>query len=162
MPPKTRPDAVASPPSSKLFLNDYLPYNMVVSASAISQQIARIYSDRFGLTLPQWRLIINLGSRGPMAQLQIVEHSALDKIAVSRAAAALRARGFVTMEFGRSDKRFRLLELTPTGRTIYREGATLALEIEQLLVSTANISDPLSLREQLIQLQKAARALEEF
>lgn len=148
--------------AAKLQLEDYLPYNVAVAASAISQRVARIYENRFALTLPQWRVIINLGSCGPMAQLQVVQQSAMDKIAVSRAAAALRDRGLLTMEIGRSDKRYRLLELTAEGRALYREGAELALIIEQRLLSAADIVDPVALRQQLRQLERAARTLEDL
>lgn len=148
--------------AAKLQLDDYLPYNIAVTASAISQRIARIYENRFGLTLPQWRVMINLGSCGPMAQLQVVQQSAMDKIAVSRAAAALRDRGLLTMEVGRSDKRYRLLELTAEGRALYREGAEIALTIEQRLLAAADILDPAIVRHHLKQLEQAAQTLEDL
>lgn len=146
----------------KLQLGEYLPYNIAVTASAISQRIARIYEKRFGLTLPQWRLILNLGSSGPMAQLQVVQQSAMDKIAVSRAAAALRDRRLLTTEIGRGDKRYRLLELTAEGRALYREGTELALMIEQRLLAATDIVDPTIMRQQLNQLAQAAHTLEDF
>lgn len=40
-----------------LKLDSYLPYRLSVASNAVSGLIARAYEDRFGLTVPQWRLI---------------------------------------------------------------------------------------------------------
>jgi len=40
-----------------LQLDAYLPYRLSVAANAVSRWIARTYEDRFGLTIPQWRLV---------------------------------------------------------------------------------------------------------
>ena len=40
-----------------LRLDAYLPYRLSVASNAVSGLIALAYQDRFGLTVPQWRLI---------------------------------------------------------------------------------------------------------
>lgn len=153
-------DEMTSP--DKLVLGEFIPYNLVVTATKISRRIGRVFEDRLALTLPQWRVIANLGSRGPMAQLQLVQQSAMDKIAVSRAAASLREKGLVTVEPGHSDKRYRLLELTAEGRSLYAEGAKLALLMERRLLTEADIGEPALLREQLLSLAQASEVLNQF
>ena len=42
---------------AELRLDAYLPYRLSVASNAVSGLIARAYEDRFGLTVPQWRVI---------------------------------------------------------------------------------------------------------
>ena len=50
-----RPDSEAG--EAGLKLDSYLPYRLSVASNAVSGLIARAYEDRFGLTVPQWRVI---------------------------------------------------------------------------------------------------------
>lgn len=142
-----------------LDLSGYTPYRLAVAASRVSGLTGDLFARKIGLSLPQWRVVINLGSRGPMAQLQLVQQSALDKIAVSRAAAALRGRGLVTVSKGGADQRYRVLELTPAGEALYREGWPLALRLEQRLLEIAGVKDAAGLRAQLEALERAAELI---
>jgi hypothetical protein len=49
--------ATPETPEEALSLADYVPYRLVTAAAAVSRLIARAYEDRFGLTIPQWRLM---------------------------------------------------------------------------------------------------------
>ena len=51
-----------------LRLDGYLPYRLSVASNAVSGLIARAYEDRFGLTIPQWRLVCVLAEDGPSTQ----------------------------------------------------------------------------------------------
>ena len=51
-----------------LKLDAYLPYRLSVASNAVSGLIARAYEDRFGLTIPQWRLICVLAEDGGLTQ----------------------------------------------------------------------------------------------
>ena len=72
---------------SVLKLDAYLPYRLSVASNAVSSLIARAYHDRFGLTIPQWRLLSVLQEDGGLTQGQIVTRTVMDKVTVSRAAA---------------------------------------------------------------------------
>ena len=48
----------------RLVLDDYLPYRLSVATNAVSRLIARAYEDRFGLSIPQWRLMAVLAQDG--------------------------------------------------------------------------------------------------
>ena len=69
-----------------LRLDSYLPYRLSVASNAVSGLIARAYEDRFGLTIPQWRLVCVLAEEGGLTQVQIVARTVMDKVTVSRAA----------------------------------------------------------------------------
>ena len=72
-------------PDSALRLDGYLPYRLSVASNAVSRLIARAYEDRFGLTIPQWRLIAVLAEDGPLTQQAIGSRTVMDKVTVSRA-----------------------------------------------------------------------------
>ena len=66
-----------------LQLDSYLPYRLSVASNAVSGLIARAYEDRFGLSIPQWRLICVLAEDGPATQGQLVARTVMDKVTVS-------------------------------------------------------------------------------
>ncbi len=82
------PDARSMPNKSteRLLLQEYLPYRLSIAANAVSRLIARAYEDRFGLTIPQWRLMAILGDEGALTQQALCGRSLMDKITVMRAA----------------------------------------------------------------------------
>src|SRR6185312_8431235 len=113
-----------------LRLESYLPYRLSVASNAVSGLIARAYQDRFGLTIPQWRLICVLAEDGRMTQGQIVTRTFMDKVTVSRAAQGLAARHLVDRSENHADGRSHVLMLTPEGRRLFAEVAPLALAYE--------------------------------
>jgi hypothetical protein len=82
-------------PDSALRLDGYLPYRLSVASNAVSRLIARAYEDRFGLTIPQWRLIAVLAEDGPLTQQAIGARTVMDKVTVSRATQGLVKRRLV-------------------------------------------------------------------
>jgi DNA-binding MarR family transcriptional regulator len=47
--------------SKDLILEDFLPYRLAILSHTVSSSIARAYDQRFGLTIPEWRVIAILG-----------------------------------------------------------------------------------------------------
>ena len=62
----------------ELILDAYLPYRLSVASNAVSGLIARAYQDRFGLSVPQWRLICVLAEDGGLTQNQLVARTVMD------------------------------------------------------------------------------------
>ena len=110
-----------------LRLEAYLPYRLSVAANAVSELIARAYRTRFGLTIPQWRLIAVLGEDGPLTQQALCARTVMDKVTVSRAAAGLARRGLTARMANEADGRSHRLDLTAEGRALYAEVAPTAL-----------------------------------
>jgi DNA-binding MarR family transcriptional regulator len=142
-----------------LRLDAYLPYRLSVASNAVSGLIARAYQDRFGLTIPQWRLVCVLAEDGRMTQGQIVTRTFMDKVTVSRAAQGLAARHLVDRSDNHADGRSHVLMLTPEGRRLFAEVAPLALAYEAALISGLAPEDVMLLRRLLGRLQSAATAL---
>ena len=60
-------------PDGRLQLDSYLPYRLSVASNAVSGLIARAYEDRFGLSIPQWRLVCVLAEDGGLSQAGLCE-----------------------------------------------------------------------------------------
>ena len=142
-----------------LHLAAFLPYRLSVLSNTISQELARAYQQRFGLSIPEWRVMAILGREAHLTALEIVEASAMDKVAVSRAVARLVERGLLATETHGSDRRRRRLALTPAGMRIYDEVVPLALGYERALLD-ALAPDERAMLDQLInKLRTRARDL---
>lgn len=142
-----------------LRLDDYLPYRLSVTANAVSDLIARAYRTRFGLTIPQWRLIAVLAENGPLTQQALCAHTVMDKVAVSRAASGLTARGLIARTANEADGRSHRLELTADGRALYADVAPSALAYEARLLEGFSASEQRTAHDLLRRLEAAATAL---
>jgi DNA-binding MarR family transcriptional regulator len=116
-----------------LKLEDFLPYRLNVVASLTSQALSRIYADRYGIGVPEWRVLVTLGQFGLMTGKAIGAHSHMHKTKVSRAVAVLEKRKLLTRKTNRADLRESLLSLTPAGSAIYQDLAPVALEFARRL-----------------------------
>jgi DNA-binding MarR family transcriptional regulator len=145
--------------SPALRLDGYLPYRLSVASNAVSRLIARAYEDRFGLTIPQWRLIAVLGEHGPLTQQDIGVRTVMDKVTVSRATHDLAKRKLVQRVPHDVDGRSHHLALSKAGARLYGEVAPVALEYEARLLRHFNPSSVENLKRFLLQLECAAQAL---
>jgi DNA-binding MarR family transcriptional regulator len=142
-----------------LRLDAYLPYRLSVASNAVSGLIARAYQDRFGLTVPQWRVMWVLSEDGPLTQAQLVARTVMDKVTVSRAAQGLSRRHLVSRSEHHADGRSHVLQLSPQGERLYEEIAPLALAYEQALIAGLSADEVEGLKRLLVRLQAAATRL---
>ncbi|HKA77738.1 MAG TPA: MarR family transcriptional regulator, partial [Pseudolabrys sp.] len=124
-----------------LKLEEFLPYRLNVCASLVSQALSRIYTERYKIGVPEWRVLVTLGQFGAMTAKAVGIHSHMHKTKVSRAVALLERRKLVTRRVNRADLREAFLSLTPGGRDIYSELAPLALEFARKLLETVDADD---------------------
>ena len=110
-----------------LKLEEFLPYRLNVVSSLTSQALSRIYSERYGIGVPEWRVLVTLGQYGMMTGKAIGEHSHMHKTKVSRAVAVLEKRKLLARRINRADLRESFLSLTPAGSSIYQDLAPVAL-----------------------------------
>src|SRR5215470_16697842 len=77
----------------RLDLDRFVPYRLSVLTNRVSSAIARHYSDRFDLSIPEWRVMAVLGQTPGLSAREVAARTAMDKVQVSRAVASLmRAR----------------------------------------------------------------------
>lgn len=143
----------------ELRLDAYLPYRLSVASNAVSGLIARAYQDRFGLSVPQWRLICVLAEDGGLTQGQIVARTVMDKVTVSRAARELLKRRLVARSDHQADARSHVLALSVQGSGLHAEIAPLALAYEAALISGLAPDEVALLKRLLTRLQSAAGQL---
>ena len=79
--------------AKKLNLDNFLPYRLSIASNALSERIAAEYQNRFGLKIPEWRLMAVLGEGKPKTQRELVAATRMDKETVNRAAKALADTG---------------------------------------------------------------------
>jgi len=127
--------------NAPLKLEQFLPYRLNVVASLVSQALSRIYADRYGIGVPEWRVLVTLGQFGMMTGKAIGAHSHMHKTKVSRAVALLEKRKLVTRRANRADLREAFLALTPAGRAMYDDLAPIALDFANRLSEVVDTAD---------------------
>jgi DNA-binding MarR family transcriptional regulator len=116
-----------------LALEGFLPYRLNVAANLVSQGLAQVYSERFGIDIPGWRILATLGQFSEATAKTIGQHSHMHKTKVSRAVAQLEERGLVRRAANPKDMREAILSLTDEGARVYAEIRPLAQRYQTML-----------------------------
>ena len=119
----------------KYRLNDFVPYQLSITSNAVSGRISLEYKTRFGLSVPEWRVMAVLGDSGPLTQRQLTRLTVMDKVAVNRACKVLEERELLSRHPNERDGRSHRLQLTQAGVRMHEEIMPLALELERRLFS---------------------------
>lgn len=141
-------------------LADFLPYLLSVTSNAVSDRIAQVYRARFGLKVPEWRVMAVLGDAGELTQRELARATRMDKVAVNRACKALEARALIARSPNERDKRSHHLQLTPAGRTMHGEIMPLALGMEARLFASWSAAERDRFKTLLARLRDEIGALE--
>lgn len=120
---------------ARLDLDHFLPYRLSILSNRASDAIARHYSDRFELTVPEWRVMAVLGQTPGLSARDVAMRTAMDKVQVSRAVASLVDARRVKREEDEADGRITRLSLTAKGQAIYDEVVPLALHLEEVFLA---------------------------
>lgn len=150
-------------------LAGFLPYQLSVASNAVSALIAERYRKRFGLKIPEWRVMAVLGDGGPegsgaggaMTQRALTAATVMDKVAVNRAVKVLEERGLIARVPNPGDGRSHLLALTGEGRAIHAEVMPLARATEADLLAELAPGEEDALRRLLARLRARAMRLSE-
>lgn len=142
--------------AKKLNLDNFLPYRLSIASNILSSRIADEYQNRFGLKIPEWRLMAVLGEGKPKTQRELVAATRMDKVTVNRAAKALFDRHLIARQAHEADGRSHHLELTETGRSLYDAIVPTALASEAQLESNITADERAALLAILAKLTAAA------
>jgi DNA-binding MarR family transcriptional regulator len=112
-------------------LDGFLPYQLAVVARRISLEFATLYREKFGISIPEWRVVAHLSQEGAVSVREIHDRVDMDKSKVSRAAARLQENGFVRKTPHPTDGRLVELSLTEEGRRMVAEIAPIARAYER-------------------------------
>jgi len=133
------------PNKTRLDLDGFVPYRLSVLTNRVSSAIARHYSERFDLSVPEWRVIAVLGQAPGLSAREVAKRTAMDKVQVSRAVQSLLAAKRLTRTAHANDGRIAHLSLSAKGQAIYNEVVPLALSLERQFLSVLSQSEQKSL-----------------
>lgn len=142
-----------------LDLDAFLPYRLNVLAKRISRELSRHYGDRFGIGIPEWRVLAVLGRDQPLSSHELVERTQMDKAKVSRAVAQLVEAGRVERAEDPADRRLLRLSLTADGDALYRRIAPLALEWQRQMLEVLSTEEQGRLMELIDRLEGRVREM---
>ena len=141
-------------------LSDFLPYLMSVTTNAVSDLVAGKYRERFGLKIPEWRVMAVLGDAGALTQRDLVGATRMDKVAVNRACKVLEERGLAARSPNDRDGRSHHLELTEAGKAMHAEIMPLALGMEKQLFAVLTAQERRDFKAVLARINDQVRKLE--
>lgn len=124
-----------------LDLNAFLPYRLSILSNTVSEAIARLYAERFGLTVPGWRVMAILAQYPGISAAEVAVRTAMDKVAVSRAVALLLAADYLQRQLADEDRRRSVLSLSANGWRVYDQVVPLARRIEAELAESLTADD---------------------
>jgi DNA-binding MarR family transcriptional regulator len=142
-------------------LEQFLPFRINILAQEISLRLSAIYSERFGLDIPQWRILANLASRGDMTAQAIAKLTLSHKSTISRAVSELEGRKLIERIIDKTDKRAYVLRLTSKGKTLFAELLPLVLDFEKKLMDRLSATETKSLSVALLALEREVLAGDE-
>lgn len=120
----SKPQAVA------FDLARFSPYRVALAAQLLSETLARVYRERFGLSIPDWRVMVHLSLSGGASVRDIEAQVIMEKSKVSRTAARLEGRGLIAKRQSKTDKRLVDLTLTGAGQAMMAELLPLAAQFQ--------------------------------
>jgi DNA-binding MarR family transcriptional regulator len=145
-------------PHAELRLERFLPYRLSVLSNRISQDIARLYSARFNLTITEWRVMAVLGHEGGLSANTVAERTAMDKVAVSRAVSALMGKKILNRQTDPADARRSSLKLSAKGYGVFDQIVPLALAYERRILASLEPAEQSQLLAILDKLEAAELA----
>jgi DNA-binding MarR family transcriptional regulator len=134
-------------------LATFLPYQLNVLARRMSEELAKLYGSRFGITIPEWRVLAHLADEEHVSIRDIHAKVAMDKVKVTRAAQRLELAGLISKATPAGDRRLVALSLTEAGRRMFAEIVPLARQYEQEALSALPAKDLQQFRRMLALLE---------
>jgi DNA-binding MarR family transcriptional regulator len=112
----------ASKKDAKLDLFRFVPFRLNRLAAEVSAALSSEYQERYGLDIPEWRVLATLGFRDEACSAQYIAHcTRTHKSTISRAVTALLARQLVERVENQDDRREFALRMTRKGRALYQQ-----------------------------------------
>lgn len=140
-------------------LQRFFPYRMALLAEAVSQSVAQVYRERFGLTREEWRVLAALAEAGSVKTSRVIEATTLEKMQVSRAVGRMEDKGLLERLPDPDDGRGWLLRLRPAGRALYAKLVPMVQAREAFLLEALSEDERRVLDAAMVKLQQRAAAL---
>jgi DNA-binding MarR family transcriptional regulator len=157
---------------AKLNLFKFVPFRLNRLAAEVSAALSSEYQARYGLDIPEWRVIATLGFRNDACSAQYIAHcTRTHKSTISRAVTALMTRDLIERVENADDRREFRLRLTRQGHALYEELIPRLLRKEREILSClsaqerkdfAGLLGKIEASLELVQTSKAASETEAY
>jgi DNA-binding MarR family transcriptional regulator len=126
----------AAKTASSLDLFKFAPFRLNRLAAEVSAALSSEYRERYGLDIPEWRVLATLGFRNDACSAQYISHcTRTHKSTISRAVTTLMKRQLVERVENQDDRREFQLRMTPKGSALYQQLIPRLLRREQEILS---------------------------
>ncbi|MEK0084847.1 MarR family winged helix-turn-helix transcriptional regulator [Benzoatithermus flavus] len=139
----------------RLQLLKFMPFRLNRLAAEVSGDLAKVYAERFGIDIPEWRVLATLAVREPRSAQFIVRCTRTHKTRISRAVSRLLELGLIERAGNGGDRRETLLRMTEKGRALYEEIVPFVLERERQVLSCLSEDERRSFDRALSKLEQA-------
>src|SRR5262245_7427217 len=128
--------------AARLDLFKFVPFRLNRLAAEVSSALSAEYAARYGLDIPEWRVLATLGFRHDACSAQYIALcTRTHKSTISRAVTSLMKREIVERVENEDDRREFRLRLTRKGAALYEELIPRLLRREQEILSCLSAQD---------------------
>jgi DNA-binding MarR family transcriptional regulator len=121
---------------ARLDLFRFVPFRLNRLAAEVSSALSVEYQTRYGLDIPEWRVLATLGFRNDACSAQYISHcTRTHKSTISRAVTSLMDSQLVERVENADDRREFRLRLSRKGKALYEELIPRLLGKEQDILS---------------------------
>jgi DNA-binding MarR family transcriptional regulator len=127
---------------ARLDLLKFVPFQLNRLAAEVSSALSAEYATRYGLDIPEWRVLATLGFRHePCSAQYVADCTRTHKSTISRAVTSLLKRQIIERVANANDRREFRLQLTAKGAELYEELIPRLLRREQEILSCLSAQD---------------------
>ena len=126
---------------SDLQLLKFVPFRLNRLAAEVSTKLAEVYSDRFGIDIVEWRILITLAAHESCSAQFIVNCTRTHKSRISRGVSRMLDLKLVARNESKGDRRETLLRLTAKGKALHQKLVPVVLEQERKMMECLDESE---------------------
>ena len=121
--------------ATKLDLDNYLPYLVNRVGNIIAEQYGTEALAPYGLSIPMWRVMAVLASKGSQRQIDLAEYTSIEVSTLSRIVTRLVRLGVVSRTRSTSNTREVMVKLTPKGNAQVARLIPIANDYEAIAIA---------------------------
>ena len=149
-------DETPSQNGDRLDLFRFVPFRLNRLAAEVSAALSSEYQERYGLDIPEWRVLATLGFRNDACSAQYIAHcTRTHKSTISRAVTALMKRQLVERVENADDRREFALRMTRKGKALYHQLIPRLLRKEQEILSCLSARERMDFAEMLGKIERS-------
>jgi DNA-binding MarR family transcriptional regulator len=127
---------------TKLDLFRFVPFRLNRLGAEVSAALSSEYRARYGLDIPEWRIMATLGFRDEACSAQYISQcTRTHKSTISRAVTSLIERQLLERVENADDRREFRLRMTRKGRALYEELIPRLLRREQEILACLSVRE---------------------